>query len=47
MMMFQPDYIRPPHRLGEEDAEARMDEILELLDVEAPAPDTASDRRTA
>jgi NTE family protein len=47
LMMFQPEYIAHLIALGEEDAEARMDEILELLDVEAPAPDTASDRRTA
>jgi NTE family protein len=37
MMMFQPDYIRRLIDLGEEDAEARMDEILELLGVETPA----------
>jgi NTE family protein len=37
MMMFQPDYIRRLIDLGEEDAEARMDEILELLEVETPA----------
>lgn len=37
MMMFQPDYIRRLIELGEEDAEARMDEILELLEVETPA----------
>jgi NTE family protein len=37
MMMFQPDYIRTLIELGEEDAEARMSEILELLEVPATA----------
>lgn len=37
MMMFQPDYIQRLMELGEEDAEKRMDEILELLEVETPA----------
>jgi NTE family protein len=37
MMMFQPDFIRLLIELGEEDAERRMDEILELLEVPTPA----------
>jgi NTE family protein len=42
MMMFQPDYIRRLIDLGDEDAERRMDEILELLDVEPAAARTAT-----
>ena len=38
MMMFQPDYLRRLIALGEEDAEARLDEIMELLEVEASTP---------
>lgn len=34
MMMFQPDYLRALIALGEEDAEARLDEVVELLDLE-------------
>ena len=34
MAMFQPDYLRRLIDLGEEDAERRIDEILELLDLE-------------
>lgn len=37
MAMFQPDYLRRLIALGEEDAEQRLDEILELLDVEVSA----------
>jgi NTE family protein len=37
MMMFQPDYIRALIALGEEDAEERLDEIVELLDLEVAA----------
>lgn len=40
MMMFQPDYLRALIALGEEDAERRLDDIIELLDLEdreAPA----------
>jgi NTE family protein len=37
MMMFQPDYIRRLIELGEEDAEKQMDEIIELLEIEATA----------
>lgn len=37
MMMFQPDYIRRVIALGEEDAEARLDEITELIEAEAKA----------
>jgi NTE family protein len=37
MMMFQPEYIRRLIELGEEDAERRMDEILQLLEAETPA----------
>lgn len=35
MMMFQPDYLHRLMDLGEEDAERRLDEIMELLEVEA------------
>jgi NTE family protein len=35
MMMFQPDYIRALIELGEQDAEQRLDEIAELLEMEA------------
>lgn len=42
MMMFQPDYLRRLMALGEEDAEQRLDEILELLDVEVAAADEAA-----
>jgi NTE family protein len=42
MMMFQPDYIRAVIELGERDAEARLDELAELLGLEptekGPAP---------
>jgi NTE family protein len=34
MMLFEPDYLRRLIELGEEDAEARMDEILGLLEAE-------------
>jgi NTE family protein len=37
MMMFQPDFLRALIELGEEDAEAHMDEIVDLLEVEATA----------
>ncbi|HSH45787.1 MAG TPA: patatin-like phospholipase family protein [Longimicrobiales bacterium] len=37
MMMFQPDYLKRVMDLGEEDAEARLDELLDLLDVEVAA----------
>jgi NTE family protein len=37
MMMFQPDYIRRLIELGEADAEARMGEILQLLELPAAA----------
>jgi NTE family protein len=37
MMMFEPDFLRALIDLGEEDAEARMDEITELLQIEAAA----------
>jgi NTE family protein len=37
MMMFQPDYIRRLIELGEEDAERQMDQILDLMEAEAPA----------
>ncbi|HUG39784.1 MAG TPA: patatin-like phospholipase family protein [Longimicrobiales bacterium] len=38
MMMFQPDYLRALIELGEADAEQRLDEIVELLDIEDHAP---------
>jgi NTE family protein len=38
MMMFQPAFISRLIELGEADAEARMDEILELLDLPRAAP---------
>ena len=37
MMMFQPDYLRRLIELGEEDAERRLDEIMELLELEPAA----------
>jgi NTE family protein len=37
MAMFQPDYLRRLIALGEEDAERRLDEILELLEPELAA----------
>jgi NTE family protein len=37
MMMFQPDFLRALIELGEEDAEANMGEIVDLLEVEATA----------
>lgn len=37
MMMFQPDYLRRLMDLGEQDAEARLPEILDLLDLETTA----------
>ena len=37
MMMFQPDYLKALIALGEEDAEKRMDEIVELLAPESEA----------
>lgn len=37
MAMFQPDYLRRLIALGEEDAERRLDEILELLEPEISA----------
>ena len=41
MLMFQPDYLRALIDLGEADAEARLDEIAALLDLEAsPATQT-------
>ena len=36
MMMFQPDYLRRLIELGEEDAERRLDEIMDLLELETP-----------
>ncbi|MDX1675010.1 MAG: patatin-like phospholipase family protein, partial [Longimicrobiales bacterium] len=54
MMMFQPDYIRALVKLGEKDAEDRLDEIAALLDrepeddparLEQPAPPGAMDAR--
>lgn len=41
MLMFQPDYIRALIDLGEEDAERRLDEIVDLLELEDTAPRTA------
>ncbi|MBW3551899.1 MAG: patatin-like phospholipase family protein [Gemmatimonadetes bacterium] len=41
MMMFQPDYLRALIALGEEDAEQRLDEIVELLDLEAASAPAA------
>ncbi|MFO7893812.1 MAG: patatin-like phospholipase family protein [Longimicrobiales bacterium] len=35
MMMFQPDYIRALIELGEKDAENRLDDLAELLGMEA------------
>ena len=35
MLMFQPDYLRAVIALGEEDAEQRLDELVELLDLES------------
>jgi hypothetical protein len=35
MLMFQPDYLRRLIDLGEEDAEARLEEIRELVGVPA------------
>jgi NTE family protein len=42
MMMFQPDYLRRLVDLGDEDAEHRMDEILELLDIQSADVRTGS-----
>lgn len=41
MLMFQPDYLRALIDLGERDAERRLDEIVELLELEDSAPRTA------
>lgn len=41
MLMFQPDYLRALIDLGERDAEQRLDEIVELLELEDSAPRTA------
>ena len=40
MMMFQPDYIRALIELGEQDAEARLDGLAALLDLEPASGDT-------
>jgi NTE family protein len=40
MLMFQPDYLQRLIELGEEDAEARLEEIRELVEAGTPvAPD--------
>ncbi|HUE77976.1 MAG TPA: patatin-like phospholipase family protein [Longimicrobiales bacterium] len=41
MLMFQPDYLRALIDLGERDAEQRLDEIVDLLELEDSAPRTA------
>jgi len=37
LVLFQPDYLRALMKVGEEDADARMPEILAFLDDETPA----------
>ncbi len=46
LMMFQPDYIRTLIQLGDDDAEARLDDIRLLLDLDVPG-DTHPERRSA
>jgi hypothetical protein len=46
MMMFQPDYIHRLIELGDEDTEARLDDVAELLGIDAStgAPPSSSAR---
>ena len=38
MLMFQPDYLTKLVELGEEDADARLEEVRELLEPSSPRP---------